>query len=141
MACVRPECEWRTALTRCQTPTVSDCANSNVRFTDRAPTGRVRWWTPRGIVSNWPGLSSSDPLSNSVESCPSITRNVSSEFGMKMPVIGSCHCGNPNNMVIDLSNWMVVVSEMGRRLRLQGDDLGKVSIHCQILAFPIFALY
>src|ERR1700730_3913848 len=36
-----------------QTATVSDWANSNVRFTDRAPTGRVRWRTPRGIVSNW----------------------------------------------------------------------------------------
>ena len=50
---------------------------------------------------------------------------------MKMPVIGFCHGGNPNNMVIDLSDWMIVVSEMGRRLCLQRDDVGKVSIHSQ----------
>jgi len=59
---------------------------------------------------------------------------------MKMPVIGFCHRGDPNNMVIDLCNWMILVSEMGRRLCLQGDDFGKVSIHSEILAFPILAL-
>jgi hypothetical protein len=50
---------------------------------------------------------------------------------MKMPVIRLCHGGNPNDMVIDLSNWMIVVSEMGGRLCLQRDDLRNASIHSQ----------
>jgi hypothetical protein len=50
---------------------------------------------------------------------------------MKMPVIGFCHSGNPNNMVIDSSNRMIVVSEMGRTFCFQRDDLGKVSINSQ----------
>src|SRR6266478_1290506 len=50
---------------------------------------------------------------------------------MKMPVIGFCHSGNPNDMVIDISNRMIVVSEMGRTFCFQRDDLRKVSIHSQ----------
>src|ERR1700738_872782 len=50
---------------------------------------------------------------------------------MKMPVIGLCHRGNANDMVIDLRDWMVIVSEMGRRLCRQRNDLGKVSTHSQ----------
>src|SRR6266567_1894471 len=48
---------------------------------------------------------------------------------MKVPVIGFCHSGNPNDMVIDLGNWMIVVSKLGRRLCIQRDDFGKMSIH------------
>lgn len=48
-----------------------------------------------------------------------------------MPVIGLRHRGNPNNMVVDGSNRMIVVSEMGRRFRIQRDDFGKMSIHTQ----------
>jgi len=48
---------------------------------------------------------------------------------MKMPVIGLCHGGNANGVVIDFSKGMIVVSQMSRRLGLQRDDLGKVFIH------------
>ena len=58
---------------------------------------------------------------------------------MKMPVIGLCHSGNPNDMVIDLSNWMIVVSEVCRRLCIQSDDLGKISIH-SLLGTPATGL-
>ena len=50
---------------------------------------------------------------------------------MQVPVIGFCHSGNPNYMVIDVSNRMIVVSELGRTFCFQRDDLGKVPIHSQ----------
>jgi hypothetical protein len=37
--------------------------------------------------------------------------------------------GNSNDMVVDRGNWMVVVSEMGRRLCPRRDYLWKGSIH------------
>src|SRR3981189_867627 len=50
---------------------------------------------------------------------------------MRMPVIGFCHRGNPNDMVIDSSNRMIVVSKMSRILSLQRDDLRNLFPHSQ----------
>jgi hypothetical protein len=50
---------------------------------------------------------------------------------MKVPMVRLDHRGNANDMVIDLSNRMIIVSRMRRRLCRQRDDLWKLSIHRQ----------
>jgi len=50
---------------------------------------------------------------------------------MKVPMVWLYHRRNPNDMIIDLCNRMIVVSQMRRRLCRQRDDLWKLSIHRQ----------
>jgi len=32
--------------------------------------------------------------------------------GMKVPVIRLCHCGNPDNVIIGMSNGMIIVTKL-----------------------------
>ena len=49
--------------------------------------------------------------------------------GMKVPVIRLCHCGNSDNMIIGMSNGMIVVTKIGWRLDAECDDVGNRSAH------------
>jgi hypothetical protein len=48
-----------------------------------------------------------------------------------MPELGFCHCGNSKYMVVDLGNWMIVVSGIGQTLQVPRNDLGNRYIHSQ----------
>jgi hypothetical protein len=50
---------------------------------------------------------------------------------MKVPVVRLNHRGYPNHMIVDLCDWMIVVSNLRRRLRRQRNDLWKYSTHHQ----------